>query len=398
MTTHAERRADPFGDAALRTRYVESDAHYRRAAADLRALFARRSGLIFVTADPAPEGARLKARLVEGAPMRAGVARAEPGISFYDLMQRYANDLGLSDDGRGYWSVQERLAADARGGIASALLIEDADALDDYVFDQIDRFTRTAPQALLPVLLLGSSRLLLRERDGLGFLSSSVVGRVAFARPTSDEIPDYLEIAVEAGDDLAPADRLATEALARPGALEPPEDPTREARIASTHSEKTAAAASELAAPEPVLQLELTASISADDLPALLRPSNAHLLVDVSRGGWRPLAAGCVAVVALAGAAIVHALPQEHWDAPQLAAVAMAPMPAATDAAASSPARPTERVEAPPPVPPPSAMASMPADAVSGSSDPAPPVLCRMPAASRPISSAAARGCSRPQT
>jgi hypothetical protein len=399
MTTHAERGADPFGDAALRTRYFESDAHYRRAAADLRALFARRSGLIFVTADPAPDGARLKARLVEDAPMRAGVARAEPGISFYDLMQRYANDLGLSDDGRGYWSVQERLAADARGGIASALLIEDADALDDYVFDQIDRFAKTAPQALLPVLLLGSSRLLLRERDGLGFLSSSVVGRVAFARPTADEIPDYLEIPVEAGDDLAPADRLAAEALARPRALEPPEDPTREARIASTHSEKTAAAASELAAPEPVLQLELRASISAEDLPALLRPSNAHLLADVARGGWRLLVAvGCVAVVPLAGAAILHALPQEHRDAPRLAAVAMAPMPAATVSAASSPAKPTERVEAPPPVPPPSAMASMPADAVSGSSDPAPPVLCRTPAASRPISSAAARRCSRPQT
>jgi hypothetical protein len=44
------------------------------------------------------------------------------------------------------------------------------------------------------------------------------------------------------------------------------------------------------------------------------------------------------AVVALAGAAIVHALPQEHWDAPRLAAaVAMAPMPAATVSAASSP-------------------------------------------------------------
>jgi hypothetical protein len=30
------------------------------------------------------------------------------------------------------------------------------------------------------------------QLDGLGFLASSVVGRVAFAHPTSDEIPDYL--------------------------------------------------------------------------------------------------------------------------------------------------------------------------------------------------------------
>jgi hypothetical protein len=82
MTALIARGADPFGDAAPRTRYFETDAHYRRVAADLRALFARRSGLIFVTADPAPDGARLKARLVEGGPMRAGVARAEPGISF----------------------------------------------------------------------------------------------------------------------------------------------------------------------------------------------------------------------------------------------------------------------------------------------------------------------------
>jgi hypothetical protein len=393
MTALIERRADPFGDAAPRTRYFESDAHYRRSAAALRALCARPSGFIFVTADPAPDGARLKARLIEGAPMRAGIARAEPGISFYDLMQRYANDLGLGDDGRGYWSVQERLGADARAGIASALLIEGADALDDYVFDQLDRFAKDAPQAPLPVLLLGSSRL--TQRDGLGFLASSVVGRVAFTRPTPDEIPDYLrwrlsqaglpknalsdaalaEIAVEAGDDLASADRLAAEALVRPRATELPDDPAREARCASTRSAKTARAASELAEPETVLQLELSASISGDRLPALLEHSNAPLSLHATRGGLRPLAAACVAAVALAGTAIVLGGPHERRDAPRPAAVVVAPMPAAMVSVASRPAHPMERDEAPPPVPPPSAMTPMPSDAVSGSSAPttAPP-------------------------
>jgi type II secretory pathway predicted ATPase ExeA len=393
MTALIERRADPFGDAAPRTRYFESDAHYRRSAADLHALFARRSGLIFVTADPAPDGARLKARLVESASMRAGIARAEPGISFYDLMQRYANDLGLGDDGRGYWSVQERLGADARAGIASALLIEDADALDDYVFDQLDRFAKDAPQAPLPVFLLGSSRL--PRRDGLGFLASSVVGRVAFTRPTSDEIPEYLrwrlsqaglpknalsdaalaEIAAEAGDDLAAADRLAAEALVRPRATKLPDDPTREARWASMRSAKTAPAASEVAGPETVLQLELSASISGDRFPALWEHLNTPLPLDAARGGLRPLAAACVAAVALAGIAIVLAGSQERRDAPRQAAVVVAPMPAAMVSVASRPAHPMERDEAPPPVPPASAMTPMPSDAVSGSSAPtaAPP-------------------------
>ncbi len=385
MTALIERGADPFGDAAPRTRYFETDAHYRRAAADLRALFARRSGLIFVTADPAPDGARLKANIndAEGAP-RAGIARAEPGISFYDLMQRYANDLGLGDDGRGYWSVQERLAADARAGIASALLIEGAEALDDYVFDQIDRFAKDAPQAPLPVLLLGSSRL--PRREGLGFLASSVVGRVAFARPTSDEIPDYLcwrftqaglpkdalsdaalaEIAVEAGNDLASADRLAAEALVRPHATELPDDPTREARFASMRSAKTAPSEH-----ETVLQLELSASISEDRLSALLEPSNTPLSPNAARAGLRPLvAAACVAAAALAGTAIVRAGPHERRDAPRQAAVVVAPMPAAMVSVASRPAHPTEGDDAPPPVPPPSAMMPMPSDAVSGSSAP----------------------------
>lgn len=379
MTALVERGADPFGDAAPRTRYFETDAHYRRVAADLRVLFARRRGLIFVTADPAPDGARLKARLVGGGPMRAGVARAEPGISFYDLMQRYANDLGLGDDGRGYWSVQERLAADAKGGTASVLLVEDADALDDYVFDQIDRFAKDAPQAPLPVLLLGSSRL--PQRDGLGFVTSSVVGRVAFTRPTSDEIPDYLrwrltqaglpkdalsaaalaEIAVEAGDDLASADRLAAQALVQPRATELPDDPTRAARCASMRSAKTAPAASALAAPETVLQLELSASISGDRLPALLEHSNAPLSPDAARRGLRPLAAAaCVAAVALAGTAIVLAGPHERRDAPRRAAVVVAPMPAAMVSVTSRPAPPMEPDEAPPPVPPLSAMMPMP--------------------------------------
>jgi hypothetical protein len=384
MTALIERGADPFGDAAPRTRYFETDAHYRRVAADLRALCARRRGLIFVTADPAPDAARLKARLVEDRPMRAGIARAEPGISFYDLMQRYANDLGLGDDGRGYWSVQERLATDAKTGTASALLVEDADALDDYVFDQIDRFAKDAPQAPLPVLLLGSSRL--PQRDGLGFISSSVVGRVAFTRPTCDEIPDYLrwrltqaglrkdalsdvtlaEIAVEAGDNLASADRLAAAALVRPRATELPDDPARAARCASMRSAEIAPAASALAEPETVLLLELSAR-----LPARLEPSNAPLSPHAARGGWRPLAAAaCIAAVAFAGTALLLAEPHARRDAPRQAAVVVAPMPAAMVSVASRPAHPMERDEAPPPVPPLRAMRPMLSEAVSGSSAP----------------------------
>ncbi|HUC67275.1 MAG TPA: hypothetical protein VMA53_17675 [Stellaceae bacterium] len=383
MTALIERGADPFGDAAPRTRYFETDAHYRRVAAELRALFARRRGLIFVTADPAPDGARLKASLAEGGPLRAGLARAAPGISFYDLMQRYANDLGLGDDGRGYWSVLERLAVDAKTGTASALLVEDADALDDYVFDQIDRFAKDAPQAPLPVLLLGSSRL--PQRDGLGFVAASVVGRVAFTRPTADEIPDYLrwrlaraglpkdalsdaalaEIAVDARDDLASADRLAA-ALVRPRATELPDDP---ARCASMRFARTAPAASEFAGPETVLQLELSAALPGDRLPAPLQHASAPLSPDAARGGLRPLAAAaCVAAVVLAGTAIVLAGPHERRDAPRQAAVVVAPMPAAMVSVASPPAEPMERDDAPPPVPPLSAM--MPSDAVSGSSAP----------------------------
>src|SRR5579883_772371 len=195
----------PFADDTSGFGYFATDLHYRRLAATICRRIAPSSGIVLVTGDPAPDGELLMACLNgEGQTgHRATLVSCAPGTGFDALVRDYSEQLGLAADEEGgnLWPLISHLMLESRKGVTRLLLVDNADALDDKVFDELYRFAKVDDPHLLPVLLLASSAFDKRiNTPALSFLKPAIIARLPLHHLDADEVAAFIHYQLNAAE------------------------------------------------------------------------------------------------------------------------------------------------------------------------------------------------------
>ena len=195
----------PFADDTSGFGYFATDLHYRRLAATICRRIAPSSGIVLVTGDPAPDGELLMACLNgEGQTgHRATLVSCAPGTGFDALVRDYSEQLGLAADEEGgnLWPLISHLMLESRKGVTRLLLVDNADALDDKVFDELYRFAKVDDPHLLPVLLLATSAFDKRiNTPALSFLKPAIVAQLPLHHLDADEVAAFIHYQLNAAE------------------------------------------------------------------------------------------------------------------------------------------------------------------------------------------------------
>jgi len=170
---------EPFASDNAGSDYFLTEFHYRQLAATLSERLRQARGFVLIEGDPAPDGEML-AQSINGdrvSRFRASFVRCKAGMDFDDLVRSFSRQLGVAPDGEGgsLWPLISHLMLESRKGITRVLVVENAEALDDQVFDELYRFAKVDDPHLLPVALLSSPAFAGRlDASPLRFLKSAV--------------------------------------------------------------------------------------------------------------------------------------------------------------------------------------------------------------------------------
>ncbi|HKW54563.1 MAG TPA: AAA family ATPase, partial [Stellaceae bacterium] len=194
--------AEPFADDAAGLAYFATDFHYEHLVGRLRRHLAATRGFYLVSGTPAPDGDLIERAINarKDAPQRATLVRCCAGMTVDAVTRAYARQLGLADEeGGGQWSLLLRLMEDSRKGVMRALVLENADALDDSDFDELHRFATLDDPHFLPVVLLAQRSFAQRlDAPSLQFLQPAIVAHLALQHLETEEVAAFIRYQLNA--------------------------------------------------------------------------------------------------------------------------------------------------------------------------------------------------------
>jgi type II secretory pathway predicted ATPase ExeA len=193
----------PFADETAGREYFESEPHYRLLAATIHGQLQQRQRIVLVTGDPAPNGESLARQLIrDAAPRcRATAIKGAAQTRCDGLMNSYRKMLGIS-------IAEESLKRAAgvsqpipfpRGHDLDILVLENADALEDDVLEELCLPGRSEDEHRPALVLLAREAMLTRLKSAsLDAVDDAIAARLRLQDLMPTEVAPFIRCQMEA--------------------------------------------------------------------------------------------------------------------------------------------------------------------------------------------------------